>query len=75
MHSNVVRACGAPEPSRGWSRNRAIRLPRETRAIQVAPPRAGDQHGGRIRATMERITSYLEDRARSEPPRQKATAS
>eukprot|EP00959_Pyramimonas_sp_CCMP1952_P217200 4542768-Pyramimonas_sp.AAC.1 len=49
MHVNVVRACGRPGPSRGWSRNRAIRLPRETRVVQVVSPHVGDQHGGRIR--------------------------
>eukprot|EP00959_Pyramimonas_sp_CCMP1952_P158029 3304333-Pyramimonas_sp.AAC.1 len=61
MNVNVVRACGTPEPPRGRSRNRAIRLPRETRVVQVASPHAGDQHGGRIGVTMERIMSYLED--------------
>eukprot|EP00959_Pyramimonas_sp_CCMP1952_P418676 8770722-Pyramimonas_sp.AAC.1 len=61
MHVNAVRACGAPEPSRRWSCNRTIRLPRETRVIQDAPPHVGDQHGGRTRVAMERITSYLEE--------------
>eukprot|EP00959_Pyramimonas_sp_CCMP1952_P105949 2215247-Pyramimonas_sp.AAC.1 len=61
MHVNMIRACGTPEPTRGWSHDRAIGLPRETRAVQVISPHVGDQHGGRLRVTMGRITIYLDE--------------
>eukprot|EP00959_Pyramimonas_sp_CCMP1952_P376746 7890716-Pyramimonas_sp.AAC.1 len=61
MHVNIVRACGTPEPSRGWSCNRAIRLPRGTRVVQVVQPRVGDQHGGRNQGDHGRPASTKSD--------------
>eukprot|EP00959_Pyramimonas_sp_CCMP1952_P087299 1826406-Pyramimonas_sp.AAC.1 len=76
MNVNVVRARRTPKPPRRRSRNRAIRLSRETRVIQVASPCASDQHGGRIWVAVERKDHELpgRDRLRSEQPRRRATA-